>query len=1541
MSRPREASLLRPRLIAVSVAACFSLAPALGLANPTGPTVVSGSASFAANGSLFTVTNSANAIINWQGFSIGVNEITRFIQPSALSAVLNRVVGSGGVVPQSLIHGVLSSNGHVYLLNPSGVVIGATARIDVAGLVASSLNLSNEDFLAGRLRFTEIPGAGGVANHGVIETPSGGRVFLVAPDVQNTGIVRSPQGEIVLAAGRQVELLSESNPYVTVKVAADAEQAVNVGSLVSDSGRIGMYGALVRHSGVAEANGAVVDAGGNIRFVATKDVNVEAGSRVAANGSSGGSVLLQAEGGTNLVAGSVEATGSSGAGGTVQALGLRVGVVGNGVIDASGETGGGTVLVGGDYRGGNPAVQNAERAYVGADGVIRADARASGNGGRVIVWADGDTRFHGTISARGGSHSGDGGFVETSGKQQLVVTGSVDTRAPNGRDGTWLLDPDDIDIVAGSADPGLSNGYFFQDPIDGNASQIGAATIVNAMETNGLIDLVADNDINFLASIAATSGDFYASAGRHINLGSQTITTGSTVQLNADSNYDGVGSITSTLPGSMTQIRAPGGYVYLQGATVTVAGIDVSGTAGSGMSGGSVYISTTTDFETFGPGAVVTGPINASGASATGQSSVSTAGYTQHVGESGGSGGYVQIYDTASITTGAINARGGDGASSTANLNITDTGSHTVYVFGGSGGSGGSVYLSATGPVVVNGPIDTSSGAGGNAGNASLSITASGSSVYAYISAEGGSGGHAGSPNISGGTVSVQSVLSHGRPGGRGGSGSITVGGTPSYVDAYVYAYGGEGGDGDGVYLYASTGTLTIGGPLELSGARGGDGGMASVNVNVSGAPVYGGAQAGGGNGGHTHSAWLQGNFSMQSLNNRGGDGGLGGTASITVSGSPTDVSVYSDAGGGHGDSGSPVNIYSTGHVSAGDINTSGGSGARGGSATATVSGATGTSYTYASAYAGGGDGGEGGRVTIESTSPASIAVANIFTLGGSGAAGGSAVVSIAASSSPSVSAYSDASGGSGFYGGSVNLYTPGSVTTGSIVTFGGSGAPGGSATTTVSGGTGTVYASAYAGGGSADVGCCGFNTSGGGVFIEADGSISTGPILTSGGAGAPGGSATSTINGSATSGSAWADARGGRYYGGGPVFLSSTNGSISTGIIISTAGSGGMGGTAAARVIGTPGALGADADARGGGAGFGYGGAAYGGGIVSLYASNGSIATGPIFTLGGVGANAGTASGRNDHASSSLSFDTQGGSGSPGGSIFMQAGGSIVTGALLSGGGPGGNATNGVIEAFGGPAGSLYLNAEGGFAGDGGDVIFFANSGSISTGIVNTAGGIAGTAGQGGGDGAWGGHGGDVFLAVGSETGQVTVGPRAVPGVFLNAIFASGGHGGAGGAAASPAGNGGAGGDGGDVELVAPILTINGKIITDGGNAGPGGAGNAVEPPGSQGPGGHGGDVTLLGLSPTSVTFWNAGFNLGGSVLNAGGAGNPPGTAGTTFLDGTAQFLFAEVPIEVVNALFTDLIPPPPEVTQDEAKSESNEEKERKARMAICRPRT
>ena len=184
---------LRRNLVALAVSSAFANG---AYAAPTNPTVISGSAVFSQAGNALNITNTPGTIINWQGFSIGSAEITRFIQQNNLSSVLNRVTGNEA----SAILGQLLSNGRVFLINPNGIFVGGGAVIDTAGFAMSSLKLDNADFLAGRFKFEDVPGAGKVINQVTIKAGDGGFVYLVAPQVENHGVITSPSGEIVLAA---------------------------------------------------------------------------------------------------------------------------------------------------------------------------------------------------------------------------------------------------------------------------------------------------------------------------------------------------------------------------------------------------------------------------------------------------------------------------------------------------------------------------------------------------------------------------------------------------------------------------------------------------------------------------------------------------------------------------------------------------------------------------------------------------------------------------------------------------------------------------------------------------------------------------------------------------------------------------------------------------------------------------------------------------------------------------------------------------------------------------------------------------------------------------------------------------------------------------------------------------------------------------------------------------------------------------------------------------------------------------------------------
>ncbi|MDN2677204.1 YDG domain-containing protein [Janthinobacterium sp. SUN033] len=529
---------LRRTALALLLAGCFGAAQA----NPALPQVVHGQATFNQQGNVFSITNTPNTIINWQSFSIHAGEITRFIQQNGNSAVLNRITGQD----PSKILGALESNGKVFLINPNGIVFGQGAKVDVNGLVASSLGMTNEDFLAGKRQFTAGGVAGAVGNAGTINAGKGGQVLLIAPNVENTGLITAPNGEVILAAGRSVQLADPGNPQLRVLVSAPADQALNLGQIIAQGGSIGMAGALVSQRGVLIANSAVVGDNGRIVLKASGKVLLEGGSVTSA-------------------------TGAAGKGGDIQVLGEQVGLLGNAAIDASGATGGGTVLLGGDYQGKNAAVQNARQVLVGKDASVKADAIDSGNGGKVIAWGNESAQVHGSISARGGAQGGDGGFVETSGHSLAVGGIRVDTSARRGKRGTWLLDPYDIDVVQGGGGS-LGDVDEFAEGPPSSSTSIGADVISNA---NSNVTLQAQHRINFSSAVNMLHPGIglSATAGETINVYAAISTNGGNVTLSANDASSGAAYGSSANIHLNAPITTNGGSVSLSGASVAGSGV--------------------------------------------------------------------------------------------------------------------------------------------------------------------------------------------------------------------------------------------------------------------------------------------------------------------------------------------------------------------------------------------------------------------------------------------------------------------------------------------------------------------------------------------------------------------------------------------------------------------------------------------------------------------------------------------------------------------------------------------------------------------------------------------------------------------------------------------------------------------------------------------------------------------------------------------------------------------------------------------------------
>jgi filamentous hemagglutinin family protein len=570
MSNEQGLGCFRPKLISIAVASCFVTGTAL--ANPSGHTVVHGNVTVKEVGNLLKIHNSPNAVINWRSFSIGANEITRFIQESRNSVVLNRVTGSGGAIERSVINGALTSNGRVYLLNSSGVVFGAGSVVDVAGLVVSSLQLSDADFHAKRLRFTDGAGAGRIENHGTITTQRGGEVYLVGSAVTNSGVITSPDGNVVLAAGNQVELVNPGTPNLRVEISAPDNQAVNLGNIVAESGRIGIYAGLINNSGAIRADSAVAE-GGRILLKAKQSVTLESSSVLDASGVGGGTIeVLAKDGGSVNVAGRLDASAPTGGnGGFIETSATDVNVATGAVVTTKAPHGktGMWLVDPNNYRvasyGGDITGAQLSSNLNSTNVTLSSDMGATAGSGDMIVddsvsWGSGNSL---TLLARNNVTVNQSIINEGSGAVRMYAGWSGDVANPVVKNGTGsivLFAPirtgGNITLVAGNQITQNSNGV------------LGANTLLAKAGPGGVFLSSAFNDVGTIAGGARNS--FYFLNGRTLAVGTVGGVSGITVEgSNAYVNLQVSGNQVSHLNVNQditanANAAYGGGQIYLQ-----------------------------------------------------------------------------------------------------------------------------------------------------------------------------------------------------------------------------------------------------------------------------------------------------------------------------------------------------------------------------------------------------------------------------------------------------------------------------------------------------------------------------------------------------------------------------------------------------------------------------------------------------------------------------------------------------------------------------------------------------------------------------------------------------------------------------------------------------------------------------------------------------------------------------------------------------------------------------------------------------------------
>lgn len=516
------------KALAATLLAASVMAPTM--ANPSGPQVSNGQVNISGlGGSTVNVEQLTDrAIVNWNSFSIGAQEAVRFLQPSQMAIILNRVTGQD----PSQILGSLSANGQVFLINPNGILFGPNSTVDVGGLVASTLGLSDQDFLNGRYNFTQDPAKelASIINQGTIHISDGGYAVLTAPLVSNEGLIVANLGKVVLAGGEKTTLNFDGRNLISYEV----------GALNGDPGTVLLPKEAVGGM-LADMLGAEDRAG---KLVQRPD----------------GSMALEGGSGLTFQGGVASANGAAGQqAGTVAVDAARLTVLGDGSVTS-------------------------------ADGVGQNSA-----GGSVYALSNLDSgttvgQTGSLLSARGGE-SGDGGFIEFSGGY-FSLASRVDATSPNGALGTFLLDPRDIFVVDGAdqgaipPDPGPGADLTINDATletvlaganvtlqaDRNID-FDSAVVINA--PTGVLNVVADNDNNNDGNVKLNGSTLTLGTltlqGQNVSFNTATVAVG-----NLEAQGDLIHLDTSSINATGTVILNAGSEIFQSlGSTLNTTNLGI------------------------------------------------------------------------------------------------------------------------------------------------------------------------------------------------------------------------------------------------------------------------------------------------------------------------------------------------------------------------------------------------------------------------------------------------------------------------------------------------------------------------------------------------------------------------------------------------------------------------------------------------------------------------------------------------------------------------------------------------------------------------------------------------------------------------------------------------------------------------------------------------------------------------------------------------------------------------------------------------------
>jgi len=825
------------RMFRPGVAAATLLAMPFAFAAPQGGAVTAGQAAIAQNGTTTTITQATQrAAIDWRSFNVGSNETVNFVQPNSSSAVLNRVVGNEA----SAIFGRINANGQVYLINPNGILFGRTAQVDVGALTATTSNISNADFMAGRMSFSQAgkPGAQ-VENQGRITVGEGGFAALVGRGVANSGVINARLGKVALAGGDAFVLDLYGDKLVNLIVDPAA-----MNNLADAHGN--PLAASVDHSGQIVAEGGRVQLSvATVKQLVDNLINVSGVIRATSFTQSPGQISLLGDTHTRVaVSGTLETSGE--VGGRIEVTGRDVALQPGAVLAATG--GAGSIAVGGDWQG-QGALAHAQQVNVASGALIDASAGAQGTGGTVALWSTDSTQFAGRIEARGGSVGGDGGQVEVSSKGRLGFMGEVDVFATNGQQGSLLLDPLNLRIgtvTSGDSEISAEQIRFFLTR-GASVSLSADQNVVVDAEVNGLVaggggvgggglTLTAGNNLTVNESIVLNNGAL-----------SLTATNGTLSQADGTVLYTGSGAANLTggagvnlgqvLSGGAVDIRSANGAVNVRNALVSasanggaapLASLNVDGAGAVSLNGALVQGNATVRSRNAGV-SLATAVIqsNAGNVQVNAGTTITTA--ASNIGLV--AGGTVSATAGQAIDLGAVISTGvASLTSTTAGVTVRQA------ITGGGTAATGGLTVNAAGSVVL---------AGVNAGAGGIDINTSGGNITSQ-GAGAGEGGllsaggvrlraTAGQAGTSGAQLSVQStagdVVIDGHAGVNAatllGRGTVTLAAAAGGVTVATPIAADAGAVNASTAVRPTGIAITARDAIDLSGAAAGSGGIA------------------------------------------------------------------------------------------------------------------------------------------------------------------------------------------------------------------------------------------------------------------------------------------------------------------------------------------------------------------------------------------------------------------------------------------------------------------------------------------------------------------------------------------------------------------------------------------------------------------------------------------------------------------------------------------------------------------------------------------